>query len=211
MSKAYIDVISSIERLHRQFLEVVKLELEGMGIYEINNVQAMILFNIGEAEMTVGELTLRGCYLGSNVSYNLRKLVEQGYLAQQRSVHDRRSVHVRLAEKGKKLRDRLTAVHRRHANMLQQAEITDGDLQDCRDHASRPRTVLEPPRSLSATVACHHRPSTAVNRRPQSHAPTRDGRRPILVSVPVVRPGRRCGGPLTAVLQINGFATTGLA
>jgi len=129
MSKAYIDVISSIERLHRQFLEVVKLELEGMGIYEINNVQAMILFNIGEAEMTVGELTLRGCYLGSNVSYNLRKLVEQGYLAQQRSVHDRRSVHVRLTDKGKKLRDRLTAVYRRHTNMLQQAEITGGDLQ----------------------------------------------------------------------------------
>jgi len=72
-----------------------------MGVRDINNVQGMILFNIGEAEMTVGELTLRGCYLGSNVSYNLRKLVEQGYLAQQRSVHDRRSVHVRLTEKGK--------------------------------------------------------------------------------------------------------------
>jgi DNA-binding MarR family transcriptional regulator len=70
-------------------LEVVKLELEGFGIHDINNVQAMMLFNIGDAEMTVGELTLRGCYLGSNVSYNVKKMVENEYLAHERSVHDR--------------------------------------------------------------------------------------------------------------------------
>ena len=65
----YFKVISLVERLHRQFLELVKLELEGLGIHDINNVQGMMLFSIGDAEMTVGELTLRGCYLGSNVSY----------------------------------------------------------------------------------------------------------------------------------------------
>jgi hypothetical protein len=79
-----------VERLHRQFLEVVKLEIEGLGIHDINNVQGMMLFNIGDAEMTVGELTLRGCYLGSNVSYNVQKMVENGYLARQRSLHDPR-------------------------------------------------------------------------------------------------------------------------
>ena len=73
MTNAYLEVISLIERLHRHFLEVVKLELEGLGIHDINNVQGMMLFNIGDAEMTVGELTLRGCYLGSNVSYNVKK------------------------------------------------------------------------------------------------------------------------------------------
>jgi DNA-binding MarR family transcriptional regulator len=93
----YLEVISLIERLHRQFLEVVKLELDGFGIRDINNVQAMMLFNIG---VTVGELILRGCYLGSNVSYNLKKMVENGYLVQERSVHDRRSFHVRLTDKG---------------------------------------------------------------------------------------------------------------
>ena len=70
MGDPYQEVISLVERSHRQFLEVVKVELEAVGIYDINNVQAMMLFNIGDAEMTVGELTLRGCYLGSNVSYN---------------------------------------------------------------------------------------------------------------------------------------------
>jgi DNA-binding MarR family transcriptional regulator len=121
-------VIALTERLHRQFLEVVKLELDGLGIHDINNVQGLMLFNIGDAEMTVGELTLRGCYLGSNVSYNLKKLVENGYLAQERSVHDRRSSHVRLTEKGAKLRDKLNAMHLRHVEMLNQTAITDEDL-----------------------------------------------------------------------------------
>jgi len=130
MNSAYHEVISLIERLHRHFLEVVKLELEGLGIHDINNVQGMMLFNIGDAEMTVGELTLRGCYLGSNVSYNVKKMVENGYLAQQRSLHDRRSIHVRLTEKGIRLRDRLTAMHQRHAAMLPQATLSAEDLQD---------------------------------------------------------------------------------
>jgi hypothetical protein len=76
MYDTYVEVIAFVERLHRQFLEVVKLELDGLGIHDINNVQGLMLFNIGAAEMTVGELTLRGCYLGSNVSYNVKKMVE---------------------------------------------------------------------------------------------------------------------------------------
>ncbi|HEY3909997.1 MAG TPA: winged helix DNA-binding protein [Stellaceae bacterium] len=128
-TNTYVEVISLVERLHRHFLEVVKLELEGLGMHDINNVQGMMLFNIGDAEMTVGELTLRGCYLGSNVSYNVKKMVENGYLAQQRSPHDRRSVHVRLTEKGFKLRDLLTAMHQRHAETLGQALVTAEDLQ----------------------------------------------------------------------------------
>jgi len=126
---AYFNVISLVERLHRQFLELVKLELEGLRIHDINNVQGMMLFSIGDAEMTVGELTLRGCYLGSNVSYNVKKMVENGYLVQERSLHDRRSIHVHLSEKGCELRDSLTAMHQRHLEILSQAEFTAEDLQ----------------------------------------------------------------------------------
>ena len=129
MNSAYLEVISLIERLHRHFLEVVKLELEGLGIHDINNVQGLMLFNIGEAEMTVGELTLRGCYLGSNVSYNVKKMVENGYLMQQRSLHDRRSIHVRLTEKGIRLRERLSEMHQRHTETLRQAAINMEDLE----------------------------------------------------------------------------------
>src|SRR3974377_1469269 len=129
MRDVYIEVISFVERLHRHFLEVVKLELDGLRIHDINNVQGLMLFNIGDAEMTVGELTLRGCYLGSNVSYNVKKMVENGYLEQERSVHDRRSIHVRLTDKGARLRDRLTEMHRRHAELLPQAAVSVEDLQ----------------------------------------------------------------------------------
>src|SRR5260221_14178823 len=97
---SYLETIRLTERLHRQFLEVVKNELEKHGIEDLNNVQTLILFNIGKNEYTVGELTARGYYLGSNVSYNLRKMAENGYLLQGRSPHDRRSVRVRLSDKG---------------------------------------------------------------------------------------------------------------
>lgn len=129
MIEGYLAVISLIERLHRYFLDIVKLELDRSEIRDVNNVQALMLFNIGDAEMTVGELTLRGCYLGSNVSYNLKKLVENGYVEQARSPHDRRSVHVKLAPKGRALRDRIAEMHRRHAERLPQNAITAPDLE----------------------------------------------------------------------------------
>ena len=130
MTNVYLEVIALVERLHRHFLEVVKLELEGLGVHDINNVQGLMLFNIGDAEMTVGELTLRGCYLGSNVSYNVKKMVENDYLVQERSVHDRRSIHVRLTEKGRTLRDQLSVMHHRHIELLSQTTaVTDDNLQ----------------------------------------------------------------------------------
>jgi DNA-binding MarR family transcriptional regulator len=128
MANGYLELISLVERLHRHFLEVVKLELDGLQIHDINNVQGLMLFNIGDAEMTVGELILRGCYLGSNVSYNVKKMVENGYLEHERSAHDRRSIHVCLSEKGRKLRDRLTEMHHRHIEMLSEI-VSDKDLQ----------------------------------------------------------------------------------
>jgi len=128
MQTAYLDVIAIVERLHRQFLEVVKLELDKEGVHDINNVQAMILFNIGETEMTVGELTLRGCYLGSNVSYNVKKMLESDYIIQERSPHDRRSVRVRLSQKGLTLHRKLGKMHERHVAALTQGVVQADDL-----------------------------------------------------------------------------------
>jgi DNA-binding MarR family transcriptional regulator len=125
MQEAYVEVTALIERLHRRFLEVVNLELDRLSIYDINAVQALTLFNIGDAEMSVSELILRGCYLGSNVSYTVRKMVENGYLSQERSVNDRRLSRVRLTEKGTKLRDRLQGMYERHSQMLEEATLSD--------------------------------------------------------------------------------------
>jgi DNA-binding MarR family transcriptional regulator len=118
MKRAYLETVSLVERLHRQFLEVVKNEIERMGVRDINNVQAMILYHIGADELTVGELTQRGYYLGSNVSYNLKKLIEHEYIAQARSPHDRRSVRIKLTPKGSELHAKLDQVFQTHSQQL---------------------------------------------------------------------------------------------
>ncbi len=125
MSSPYYDAINLIERLHRQFLDVLKVELERANILDINNVQSMILHNIGTDELTVGELTVRGYYLGSNVSYNVKKMVENGYLVQERSIHDKRSVRVKLSDKGRKLSDAITKLYKKHEDKLAGAGLTN--------------------------------------------------------------------------------------
>ncbi len=119
MKETYFDSVVMIERLHRLFLEVVKVELDRMNIRDINNVQALVLYNIGQDQVTVGELTNRGYYLGSNVSYNLRKMVQNNYILQEPSPHDRRSSHVKLSPKGLDLFQRLDKVMSSHAMHLE--------------------------------------------------------------------------------------------
>ena len=121
----YLDSIALLERLHRLLLDVVKDEFERLGILEINSVQALLLFNVGENEVTAGELKSRGYYQGSNVSYNLKKLVELGYMHHQRSEIDRRSVRVRLTEKGRQVRGKLSELFARHAEGLGKRGLID--------------------------------------------------------------------------------------
>lgn len=130
MTTPYYDAIQHIERLHRYFLDVVKVEIDRKGIQDVNNVQAMILYNIGYDEMTVGELTLRGYYLGSNVSYNVKKMVENGYLEQERSVHDKRSIRVKLTDKGKGLYEILNAMFKRHEQKIEGTDLSAERLQE---------------------------------------------------------------------------------
>lgn len=125
VKETYFETIRLIERLHRQFLEVVKVELDRTGIADINNIQALILSNIGKEELTVGELTNRGYYLGSNVSYNVKKMVENGYLEQQRSPHDRRSVRVRVSPKGLEVCDLIARLHERHITQLVDSPLSE--------------------------------------------------------------------------------------
>lgn len=119
----YLESLSLVERLHRLLLDVIKDEFERLGVLEINSVQALLLFNVGENEVTAGELKTRGYYQGSNVSYNLKKLVELGYMHHQRSEVDRRSVRVRLTEKGRRLRTGLNELFARHAEGLERRGI----------------------------------------------------------------------------------------
>ncbi len=121
----YLESLSLVERLHRLLLDVIKDEFERLGILEINSVQALLLFNVGENEVTAGELKTRGYYQGSNVSYNLKKLVEAGYMHHQRCEIDRRSVRVRLTEKGRQVMSIVDDLFSRHAEGLEARAVLD--------------------------------------------------------------------------------------
>ena len=123
----YLDTLSLVERLHRLLLDVIKDEFERVGVLEINAVQGLLLFNIGEHEVTAGELKSRGYYQGSNVSYNLKKLVDMGYMHHERCAMDRRAVRVRLTERGRAVRDVVADLFMRHADGLQSKAVLDMD------------------------------------------------------------------------------------
>jgi DNA-binding MarR family transcriptional regulator len=114
MKQVYLETILLIERLHRRFLDVVKSELDRLKVEDINNVQTLILYNIGGDQLTVGELTNRGYYLGTNVSYNVKHLVETGYLLQEKAPHDKRSTRVKLSDKGAALVQKMDALIERN-------------------------------------------------------------------------------------------------
>jgi DNA-binding MarR family transcriptional regulator len=116
----YLVSLKLIERLHRLLLDVIKDEFERLGRADVNSVQALLLYNIGDAELTAGELTSRGYYLGSNVSYNLKKLVDAGYIHHQRSTTDRRSVRVSLTEKGQEVSKVVNGLFQRQLRSLEQ-------------------------------------------------------------------------------------------
>ena len=118
-AESYLEALALVERLHRLLLDVIKDEFERINVLEINPVQALLLFNIGENEVTAGELKSRGYYQGSYVSYNLKKMVEMGYMHHQRSEIDRRSVRVRLTQKGRSIRDIVAELFARHSDGLQ--------------------------------------------------------------------------------------------
>jgi DNA-binding MarR family transcriptional regulator len=116
----YMESLQLVERLHRRLLDVVKDEFERNGRSDINAIQALLLFNIGNAELTAGELRSRGYYLGSNVSYNLKKLVDLGFINHQRSRIDRRSVRVSLTPKGQAVAEVVGGLYERHIGSIEQ-------------------------------------------------------------------------------------------
>lgn len=133
MKKEYLELTRLIERLHRRFLDVLRAELTRLGVKNINGVQALLLANIGEEEIVIRDLVDRGYYQGSNVSYNVKKLVEMGYLEQERSAHDRRSVSIRLTEKAKEIVQCIRDLEDRQASALAEHEIGREDIESaCR-------------------------------------------------------------------------------
>src|SRR2546422_5650456 len=123
----YLEVLTLVERLHRRLLDLIRDDSARRSRADINSVQALLLYNIGDKELTAGELRTRGYYLGSNVSYNLKKLVEMGFLDHQRSRVDRRSVRIKLTEKGREVRDIVDTLYQKHLASVAQVGGIDCD------------------------------------------------------------------------------------
>jgi DNA-binding MarR family transcriptional regulator len=115
----YLESLKLVERLHRRLLDVIKDEFDRRGRSDVNSVQALLLYNIGDKELTAGELRTRGYYLGSNVSYNVKKLVEMGYLHHARSRVDRRSVRISLTDKGQQVHDIVSSLYEKHVKTVE--------------------------------------------------------------------------------------------
>ena len=128
MKESYFKSVVMVERLHRLFLEVIGVELERMQVRDINSVQSLLLYHIGREQVTVGELTGRGYYLGSNVSYNLSKMIKNQYLVHERSDHDRRISNVRLSEKGLALCAKIDELFKKHEKELERNGIGSNQL-----------------------------------------------------------------------------------
>lgn len=124
LSRGYTELTRLIERLHRRFLDVLRAELNRLGVRDLNGVQALLLANIGENAIAIRDLVDRGYYQGSNVSYNIRKLTDLGYLTQERSLHDKRSVTVQLTEKAREVVKCVRVLEERHADTF--SEHVDG-------------------------------------------------------------------------------------
>ena len=125
----YLQALRLVERLHRLLLDVIKDEFDRLGQSELNSVQALLIYNIGTAELTAGELRSRGYYLGSNVSYNLKKLVDMGYIHHKRSDTDRRSVRISLTERGREACDVVSDLYHRQLKSLETVgEVGERDI-----------------------------------------------------------------------------------
>lgn len=129
MKKEYLELTRLIERLHRRFLDVIRAELNRLGVRDINAVQALLLANIGDEKIIIRDLVERGYYQGSNVSYNIKKMAEMGYLNQERSDHDKRSVSISLTEKAKDVVRSIRELEQQNAQAMSDRGINVGDLE----------------------------------------------------------------------------------
>jgi DNA-binding MarR family transcriptional regulator len=127
LSSEYLQSLQMIERLHHLLLDVIKDEFDRSGSADLNAVQALLLHNMGDNELTAGELKSRGYYLGSNVSYNLKKLVEMGYVDYERSESDKRSVRVSLSAKGRQAAAVVARLYQRQLGSVQTVAQVSGD------------------------------------------------------------------------------------
>jgi len=129
VAESFVKSLSLLEQAHRRLHDVVKDDLERGGERHLTGVQALLLYEIGEGETPASVLRSRGAFAGTSLSYNVKKLQEGGYLNQSRSEADKRTVRLKLTERGLKVRARVEGLFDRQANALEPtASVRPDDL-----------------------------------------------------------------------------------
>lgn len=124
----HLDLICLIERMHRRYVDVLRMDLVALGADDLSPAQVMMLFAIGRGETMVRELMARGYYVGSSASYNLKRLVESGYVERKTSERDRRAARLSLAPKGSELCERIRTLDGRYHQRLSRNENQKHEL-----------------------------------------------------------------------------------
>lgn len=131
----HLDLVRLVERVHRRFLDLFRIDLTRLGTEDLSPSQVMMLFTIGDDELTVRDLVERGYYQGSNASYNLKRLVNAGYVERNASLRDRRSARIKLSEKGRSLCELVRKIDKAYQDLVASNE------QDMRDLETTFRTL----------------------------------------------------------------------
>jgi len=138
LGESFLKSLSLLEQAHRRLHDVVKDDLERAGERSLTGVQALLLYEIGEDEAPASVLRARGAFAGTSLSYNVKKLQEGGYLIQTRSEDDKRTVTLRLTERGLKVRGRVAKLFEKQANALEPtASVRPDDLSQLNKTISR--------------------------------------------------------------------------
>ena len=138
VADSFMKSLSLLEQAHRRLHDVVKDDLERGGERHLTGVQALLLYEIGDGETPASTLRARGAFAGTSLSYNIKKLQEGGYLVQSRSEADKRTVHLRLTERGHKVRKRVEGLFAKQADALEPtASVRPMDLTQLNKTVSR--------------------------------------------------------------------------
>lgn len=138
VADSFLKSLSLLEQAHRRLHDVVKDDLERSGERNLTGVQALLIYEIGEEETPASVLRARGAFAGTSLSYNVKKLQEGGYLTQSRSKADKRTVHLKLTERGLKVRDQVANLFDKQAGALEPtASVRHDDLDQLNKTVSR--------------------------------------------------------------------------
>lgn len=95
-------MFSKVLRDYYGFSRHVEQCLSDQGHLGVTAEMGMLLQLLGDKELTINEL-YGSCYFGTNVSYNVKRLVEQGFLSKFKADEDGRLFLVKATKAGKNI------------------------------------------------------------------------------------------------------------